>query len=171
MPQFVSDEHPYYQNFQRKQIVIWSALLIIVLGVSGSLFYFSYYLFGGGENRAGVINQPMIKTPIAKCNPRTQRAEQSPYDGNPRTERAEPRLGKSLAGLRFVRQSQSSWTKREQSSYDGDRHRNRLHNCCRQKADRQKYISICRKPHQAGRICRASCCQNAQRCHFKTLGI
>ena len=89
MPQFVSDEHPYYQNFQRKQIVIWSALLIIVLGVSGSLFYFSYYLFGGGENRAGVINQPIIKTPIAKCNPRTQGAEQSPYDGNPRTQGAE----------------------------------------------------------------------------------
>ena len=67
MPQFISDEHPYYQNFQRKQIVIWSVLLVIVLGVSGSLFYFSYYLFGGGENRAGVINQPTAKTPIAKC--------------------------------------------------------------------------------------------------------
>ena len=67
MPQFTSDEHPYYQNFQRKQIVIWSVLLVIVLGVSGSLFYFSYYLFGGGENRAGVINQPTAKTPIAKC--------------------------------------------------------------------------------------------------------
>ena len=39
--------------------------------------------------------------------------------GNPRTEKAEPRLGKSLAGLRFVRQSQSSWTKREHSPYDG----------------------------------------------------
>ena len=67
MPQFTSDEHPYYQNFQRKQIVIWSVLLVIVLGVSGSLFYFSYYLFGGGENRAGVINQPTAKTPIVKC--------------------------------------------------------------------------------------------------------
>ena len=41
-------------------------------------------------------------------------------DGNPRTQRTEPRLGKSLAGLRFVRQSQSSWTKREQSPYDGN---------------------------------------------------
>src|SRR3989344_4415616 len=67
MPQFTSDEHPYYQNFQRKQIGIWSVLLVIVLGVSGSLFYFIYYLFGGGENRAGVINQPTAKTPIAKC--------------------------------------------------------------------------------------------------------
>src|SRR3989344_4890477 len=38
-------------------------------------------------------------------NPRTQRAEQSPYDDNPRTQRAEPRLGKSLAGLLFVSQS------------------------------------------------------------------
>ena len=65
MPQFTSDEHPYYQNFQRKQIVIWSVLLVIVLGVSGSLFYFSYYLFGGGENRAGVINQPTAKS----CHP------------------------------------------------------------------------------------------------------
>src|SRR3989344_2269926 len=37
-------------------------------------------------------------------NPRTQRAEQSPYDDNPRTQRAEPRLGKSLAGLLFVSQ-------------------------------------------------------------------
>ncbi|MEK7086183.1 MAG: hypothetical protein AAB951_00165, partial [Patescibacteria group bacterium] len=27
-------------------------------------------------------------------------------------------LGKSLAGLRFVHQSQSSWTKREHSPYD-----------------------------------------------------
>ena len=39
--------------------------------------------------------------------------------GNPRTERAEPRLGKSLAGLLFVSQSLRSWTNREQSSYDG----------------------------------------------------
>ena len=67
MPQFISDEHPYYQNFQRKQIVIWSVLLVIVFGASGSLFYFSYYLFGSGENRAGVVNQPTAKKPIAKC--------------------------------------------------------------------------------------------------------
>ena len=39
--------------------------------------------------------------------------------GNPRTQRAEPRLGKSLAGLLFVSQSLCSWTNREQSSYDG----------------------------------------------------
>ena len=38
--------------------------------------------------------------------------------GNPRTKRAEPRLGKSLAGLLFVSQSLCSWTNREQSSYN-----------------------------------------------------
>src|SRR3972149_12153602 len=41
------------------------------------------------------------------------------FKGNPRTQRAEPRLGKSLAGLLFVNQSLCSWTNREQSSYDG----------------------------------------------------
>ena len=41
--------------------------------------------------------------------------------GHPRTEKAEPRLGKSLAGLLFVNQSLCSWTNREQSSYDGNR--------------------------------------------------
>ena len=38
----------------------------------------------------------------------------------PRAQRAEPRLGKSLAGLLFVSQSLRSWTNREQSSHDGN---------------------------------------------------
>ncbi|MEK7066923.1 MAG: hypothetical protein AAB949_00940, partial [Patescibacteria group bacterium] len=99
---------------------------------------------------------------ISKGNPRTERAERSPYDGNafwkknvlfieegrkiklseflreldelnyqkvyssaggisgnPRARQAEPRLGKSPRWTAVCNQSQSSWTNREQSPYDG----------------------------------------------------
>src|SRR3989344_5030398 len=52
-------------------------------------------------------------------NPRTQPANGESGAVAVCRQRAEPRLGKSLAGLLFVSQSLHSWTNREQSSYDG----------------------------------------------------
>lgn len=68
MPQFSNEEHPYYQSFRNKQIIIWSALFLIVIGVSVPIFYLSYQFVANKESNAGIANKPIVKQSTAKCD-------------------------------------------------------------------------------------------------------